>query len=276
MLYDVVEKNARTGRFETRRVRKPGPTGLVTTGTRSPGQQLGTRLLEDTVPDDPQQTRMVMHAHARSVMPPKGSAPDVEPFLAAQRWLALAGVKQVAVPFADELADLVPATGVRMRRDFRQLLTCIQAIALLYQCQRARTQEGWVEATIDDYARARELLAPIFDTIAAEGATPAIRATVEAIKPGQELSAAELAKRLNLSKATVSWRVNRAVESGWLVNNETRRGHAHKLALGAPLPDATSALPTPERVREVFEGPNPNRDGRDTPPPAWARERITV
>jgi hypothetical protein len=267
LAYDVVEKNPQSGQFETRRIVKPGPTGLITTSTRSLGTQMGTRMLEVPLPDDAEQTRKVMQAHALTVMPAIAEPPDLEPFLAVQRWLALAGNRRVAVPFARVLADLLPADAVRMRRDFRQLLTCVQAIGLLHQRQRRLTPEGWIEATVEDYAQARDLLVPIFDTIAADGATPAIRQTVEAVTPGEELSAAALATRLGLSRATVSWRVNRALKGGWLVNNEARKGHPAKLARGAPLPEQTTALPLPERVQEVFECSNGDRDGGDTPSP---------
>jgi hypothetical protein len=272
MSYDVVEKNSATNRFETRHIVKPGPTGLITTSTRSLGAQMGTRVLEVSLPDDADQTRAVMKAHAASVMPSAGGVIDLEPFLAAQRWLALAGVRQVAVPFAEKLADLVPANAVRMRRDFRQLLTCTQTVALLYQRQRNRTPDGWVEAIFADYAMARELLAPTFDTIAAEGVTPAIRRSVEAVLPGEEVSSSDLAKRLKLSKSTVSWRVGRAVDAGWLVNNEKRSGHAAKLVRGAPLPDEMSALPTLDRLCEVFECSNAPGDDRYPPPPFGAEE----
>lgn len=275
MAYDVVEKNPRTNRFETRHIRKPGPTGLITTSTRSLGSQMGTRMLEVPLSDDAGQTRAVMKAHARGVVPSSAEPPDSAPLVAMQRWLELAGERRVAVPFAEALADLVPSTAVRMRRDFRQLLTSIQAIALLYQCQRRRTPEGWVEATIDDYTHARELLAPIFDTLASEGVTPAIRQTVEAIEPGEELAEGALAERLRLSKSTMSWRVRRAVKAGWLVNNETRRGHPARLSKGAPLPEATSALPEPTMLSEVFECSNHNRDGRDTPSPPSDEEVVT-
>jgi len=253
MSYDVVERNAKTERFETRHIVKPGPTGLITTSIRSLGTQMGTRMLEVPLPDDATQTRAVMQAHARTVVPGSESMIDLTVFLAVQEYLKLAGERRIAVPFAAVLANEVPATAVRMRRDFRQLLTCIQAIAFLHQCQRGRTPEGWVEATIEDYALARDLLAPIFDTLAAEGVTPAIRETVEAIEPGEEVSAAALGERLNLAKATISYRTRKALDGGWLVNNEARKGLPAKFARGVSLPDRTTALPNPEYVREVFE-----------------------
>ena len=88
---------------------------------------------------------------------------------------------------------------VRMRRDFRQLLTTIQTVAFLYQCQRQRTCTGWVEATIEDYLIARQLLESAFDAVAGESVTPVVRATVEAVKAGEEISETALAQRLKLS-----------------------------------------------------------------------------
>ena len=264
MIYEVVEKNAKTGRWETRRIDKPGPTGLITTSTRSLGAQMGTRVLEVSVRDDPDQTRQVMHAHARSVQPTRQPQVDLTPFLALQRWLTAAGTTRVSVPFASVLADLVPAHAVRMRRDFRQLLTTIEAVAFLHQCQRQRTPEGWVEATIEDYLIVRALLDSVFDAVAAEAVTPVVRATVEAVKLGEELSETALAQRLNLSKSTISYRVGRALEGGWLLNRETRKGHAVRLALGADLPDAVAALPTKAQIQGVFEGST--GFGTDDPP----------
>src|SRR5262245_60659061 len=260
MAYDVVEKNSKTNKWETRHIVKPGPTGLMTTSTRSLGPQMSTRMLEIPLPDDKEQTRAVMKAHARSVQPGQDKQEDLTPYLALQRWLTLAGVHRVAVPFADGLADLVPPHAVRMRRDFRQLLTCVQAIALLYQCQRSKSHEGWIVATINDYAQARTLLAPIFDTILSEGVTPTIRQTVVAVAPTEEVTEAELALRLNLSKSTVHYRVHRALAGGWLVNNEKRERHPAKLARGVPLPEESSALPSLEAVKKELEGSN-NQNG---------------
>jgi hypothetical protein len=151
MAYDVVERNAKTGRFETRRIVKAGPTGLITTSTKPLGTQMGTRVLEIPIPDDPQQTRHVLKAHARSVSSLTYQDIDTTPYLALQRYLAAQGEQLLMLPFADALADLVPVHAVRMRRDFRQLLTCIQAIALLYQCQRQKSPEGAILATLEDY-----------------------------------------------------------------------------------------------------------------------------
>lgn len=266
--YSVVEKNASTNRYETRRIEKKGPTGLLTTATRSLRYQMGTRVLEIQLTDDPGQTRAVMRAKARAVSgSPEIPKVDLSRFLALQEWLLHDGERRVVVPFAEELPDLIPATAVRMRRDFPQLLTTIQAVALLYQCQRERTPEGAVIASLEDYAQARRLLAPVFDAVAAEGLTPAIRQTAEAIRPGQDVSISDLAQRLNLAKSTVSWRVKRAIRGGWLENAERRRGHEARVRRANPLPNPTTCLPTVDQVRDAVScqcSSGPDRSSEDS------------
>jgi hypothetical protein len=256
MVYDVVEKHGTTGQHATRRIEKPGPTGLITTSTKSLGEQLGTRVLEVPMSDEEGQTRSIMRAHASRVQPNARREIDLEPLLAVQRWLTVAGVREIVIPFSDWLAERLPAHTVRMRRDFRQLLTTIQAVAFLYQCQRDRTPDGAIIATIDDYDVARRLLAPIFDSLAAEAVTPAVRQTVETIQSDEEVSEGELARRLGLAKSTVSYRVRRALRGGWILNRETRQGHTARLARGAALPQAMSALPSVEELQQVFDGSN--------------------
>ncbi len=262
MAYDTVEKTGKG--FKTRHIRLPGPTGLITTSTKPLPDQWWTRTLEVPIPDDAEQTRAVLRVQAKEASCGV-DRPDVEPYVEFQRWLAVAGKSEVIVPFAEVLADLVPVKAVRMRRDFPQLLTCIKAVSLLYQRQR-KTAGGKVVASLDDYAIAREMLAPIFEAVASEGCTPAVRQTVEVVGEREEVSNADLARRLGLAPSTVSDRVKRAIKGGWLVNEESRRGHPARLRRGAPLPHATTALPTPEQVAGLFECSGPNR-GDDAPLP---------
>ena len=220
--------------------------------------RLDSGTLEVPLRDDTGQTRAIMRAHAAAVdeTPPKHL--DLAPFLALQQWLEVGGERRVTVPFGMALAELLPADAVRMRRDFRQLLTCLQALALLRQCQRSRSATGAIEATIEDYASLHWLFGDVFDDLATEGLTPAIRETVEAVRVGEEVSETALASRLGIAKSTASYRVGRALKRGWLVNNETRRGCPAKLARGEPLPDAVHVLPSADAVREVFERSNRN------------------
>jgi DNA-binding Lrp family transcriptional regulator len=96
-------------------------------------------------------------------------------------------------------------------------------------------------------------VASIFDAAVSDGVTDAIRETVERVPEEGEITQRDLATALKQSKQTVSYRVGRARDGGWLVNNEQRRGHPARIARGVPLPDSDgkSALPTVAAVMEV-------------------------
>jgi hypothetical protein len=142
---------------------------------------MSTRTFAVPINDSPDQTREVMRAHAARV---GGARPEreVSAFIDLQRWLALAGDCEVTVPFSRALAELVPSTHVRMRRDFRQLMTILQTVALLYQRQRDRDADGRILAGIDDYSYARELVLSVFTAAASGGVTPLVRQTVEGLQ----------------------------------------------------------------------------------------------
>jgi hypothetical protein len=260
LVYEVTEKI--DGKHNTRSIHKDGPTGLITTSTKPLARQMNTRVLEVSISDGPKQTRDIVHAHARAVMPGALSKlPTVTPFLDVQRWLEQTGECRVVIPFADVLADLVLVHEVRMRRDFLQLLTVIQTSALLHQTQRERTTDGEIIARLEDYKIARWLLSAVFDAISEDGLTPAVRATVEALNTGEIISQAELVTRLGLAKGTVSERVKIAVDRGWLTK-EGKNGRPALLQHGEPMPDAGSALPTVESVRVKLAEQGSERQNR--------------
>jgi hypothetical protein len=180
-----------------------------------------------------------------------GPSVDFEPLRAMQRWLALAGDDEVAIPFAERLADLVPVDQLRMRRDFRQLLTVIQSIALLHQRQRERDANGRIVATVADYRMARDLLIDVFTATAAGGVTATVRETTTALcemYKGQPLTVKNVAGELGLAKNTAHYRINKAIELGFIVNQESRKGQPAQLVPGDPLPDYRPALPDPDEL----------------------------
>jgi len=245
MTYDTVEKNAK-GQFVVRRVVKKGPTGIFTTSTRALPHQFDTRTLTVTIADTPAQTRDVMRAHAAAVSGAQTER-DFRAFVALQSWLETAGERSVVISYATALADIVSAKHVRMRRDFRQLLTMIEAVALLHQCQRERDTSGRIVASLDDYGHARTLLLDVFQGAVTAGLTPAVRQTVEAtrrIYGGEPLTGQAIADALALSKDTTWHRVKRAITLGYLINDESRKGRPAQIRPGDPLPDDQPALPS--------------------------------
>lgn len=247
--YEVVEKND-SGRHAVRKVVKEGPTGLITTSTKPLREQASTRMLTVCISDTAEQTKAVLDAIAdkETGLPIET---DSSQWVALQRWLALGGEHRVTVPFARAISDLLPSGAVRIRRDFSHLLGVIKAIALLHQAQRPRNERGYVLATIDDYKLARWLLEDIFTATTSSGLTPAIKETVQAVATlshgGTTVSEQQLVDHFKLAKATISYRVKRAIGGGWLVNKSTQRGNPAQLVSGAPLPQDT-LLPSAEDV----------------------------
>lgn len=252
--YETVEQNPETGKFETRRIVKKGPTGFITTGIRQLEAQMASRTLERAISDEPDQTRAIVRAEAVDAQKEQSAAePDNTEFFAYQYWLDACGEKRVMVPFAAVLAEKVHVKSVRMRRDFRQLLSAIRAVAFLTQRHRERAPDGSIVASLDDYAKVRALLIPTFDSTASDGITPAIRATVEAVQEGEEASESDLVEKLGLAKSTISYRVRRALFGGWLKNSETRKGFPARLSRGGSLPEQVLGLPEVDEVSKLFE-----------------------
>ena len=178
--------------------------------------------------------------------------PDLSRWQALQTWLAT-GPRRVVIPFADQLAELVPPVAVRLRRDFKTVLMLIQAHALLHQASRVVDEQGRIVAAIDDYAQVRDLTA----MLVAEGAEATVRREVREVvetvarllHDGRtEVRQSDLTKALRLDKSVISRRVGCAVDGGVLRNLEDRRGRPARLVLGDPIPDDVEVLPRPERL----------------------------
>ena len=197
-------------------------------------------MLSIPITDTAEQTAAVMVATAS-----ERSEIDVEPWRDFQSWLA-AGPRDVAIPYAPALARAITPRAVRLRRDFRLLLTLIQAHALLHQATRERDRRGRIVATLADYAVVRGL---VHDLIAdqLESAVPkTVREAVQAVRDlaGEtETTTARVAAKLELDRSTASRRLRVAIERGFVKNLETKRGQPARLAVGDPLPTDEPVLP---------------------------------
>ena len=255
MRYPTVDRDPETHQLVTRDVVKEGPTGAITTSTKPLEWQMGTRFLAADIPDDPEQTLKVLLAEAEAANRLDDAIDlSLEPFHAAYRWLRDAGVKNIKVPFAKSLARLVPRKDVRIRRDFKQVLAVTQTIAFLAQRKRDES-DGWIVATVDDYASARALLTSALDKHTNDGITDAVRKVFEAVDaelkdPDKPITVSlpALGERMGVTKSTAHYRARRAIASGYLVNAEERKGHPMKLQLGDPLPSQESVLPTVDEL----------------------------
>jgi hypothetical protein len=175
--YELVEKT-KDG-MKPRLIQKDGPTGLIVTTTAArlhPENE--TRLLSLAVKDTPEQTRAILHALAGGNE--RDIAVEFVRWQGFQNWI-VGGECRVVVPFAEKLAGLVPPVAVRLRRDFRLLLTLIEAHALLHRESRERDNWGRIVATLNDYAEVRELVADLFAESVEAMVKPEVRKTVAAV-----------------------------------------------------------------------------------------------
>lgn len=255
--YETVEKTPQDT-LTTRRIEKEGPTGLITTSVRALDGELVTRFLTITVPDDPAFTQVVVRElgrRAAEVIPEV----DVTPLVAAQRWLELAGERRVRIPYAAVLAQMVDVQAVRVRRDFRQLLTLIEASAILHQRKRSRDIEGRIIATIEDYRIVHRLMARAFNAVATDTLSEAQRQAVEAVHNLYEeiktpATYQRVAERLGIDRSAGQRRLDRPLAKGYVINEETRPFRPALLKPGDPLPKDRPAIPIPEELARSWDG----------------------
>jgi hypothetical protein len=236
-------------------IERDGPTGLIVTTTAlrlHPENE--TRLLSVTVTDTPEQTKAIFRALAS---PPLQV--DLQNWQSLQEWL-VSQSPEVCIPFADRLAELMPPAGVRLRRDFKLVLSLIRTHALLHRATRQTDAEGRVIAQIDDY---REVWRLIGDLVAAgvEAKTPkTVRETVEAVvllladDKRDNVTLGDIAKALRLDKSSTSRRVANAVAMGFIRNQEEKKGRPGKYVIGESIPDQADILPDPDRCNEGCGG----------------------
>ncbi len=177
------------------------------------------------------------------------------------------------IPYAEDLAELVPPVAVRLRRDFGAVLNLIRAHAVLHQASRERDAEGNIIADLDDYAAVRELVADLISEGVEATVPKTVRETVEAARrllegsEGEPITTAGIARELKLDKSAALRRVRAAIDRGHLKNLEDRRGRPARIVLGDPLAGEVQVLPSVEKLRGCRVADKPEE--RDTPlPPA--------
>lgn len=246
--YETVEKT-KDG-LKPRLIEREGPTGaIITTTAVKLHPENETRLLSMTVTDTQEQTARVMLALAKDVC---GNSNDFTQWHSLQVWLEHAE-HRVAIPYAESLAKQIPPIAVRLRRDFTAVLNLIRAHAILNQARRSKNEDGSIVATLDDYAIVRDLVADFISEGVAAMIPESIRKTVTAVERiiqggCAEATIAQVAQVLNLDRSAASRRINAALEKGYLINTEKKRGSAKKILIGDPLPNEIGVLPSPEKL----------------------------
>lgn len=147
------------GTIETQVIEQGGPIGFLETTTlcRIMEEDRNRCILLST-DETPEQTQRISEAAAARAAGITGGNTDgiIERYHAMQRMIAMEPAK-VIIPFAEKLSAAFGYEKLEVRRSLPHLLTAIEAVALLYQRQRERTENGTIIADLADYAIARNI-----------------------------------------------------------------------------------------------------------------------
>ena len=243
------------GEIRTVTIVKEGPVAfLVSTTKNRLHSENETRMLSMELDDSIDQTKAVMAKVAeREGLNQGEDRINFKQWHDFQRWVA-AGEVRVFIPFAKDLAKLIPPRTVRQRRDFGQLMRAIKAHAVLHRQHRKRSNKGSIMATIsNDYRAIRNLMGDLLDVTAEvkmKTKMPETIAAVKRVQPNDDekgASVSDIARELNLDKSSTRRRLYIAMYDGFVENLESRKGRpAQYRVVTAARPDRTieTILPT--------------------------------
>lgn len=183
----------------------------------------------------------------------KGDADSiVERHYALQRTLQRQGV---VIPYAAQLGELVAADKVEARRAFPQLMSMIQASALLHQFQRQIDGDGRLLATADDYKLARHLLLkPLGRMLGGRLSDPAAR-FLERLRErfgfDETFTKRQAGQGDSASKSACYGWLSELADAGLLEQAEPRRGQqaaTWQVAAAVDCSDGVAILPSPEKL----------------------------
>ena len=253
--YEVTEKSE-TGEYQTRHIMREGPTGALFTTTRpNIDRETETRMMAITVQDTKSQTSAIMKALAEEI-DRKGPI-EFETWHSFQVWLESCGKFDVTIPYATKLAEMTDPTAVRMRRDFKTVLSLIQTHAILHQSHR-ETVDGRIVANREDYTAIYELVHDLIEQAVQAAVSEETRETVRAVEDLYDedaldgtVSVRQVAEALDIDYSAAWRRVVVAISDGYIVDEEKTKYKKKRLKPGDPLPEGSKVLPTPE---ELFGG----------------------
>jgi hypothetical protein len=264
--YPVVQKIEKVG-LVTVTVEKNGPVAFMVTTTKAAlHPENETRMLSLEVDDSEKQTENVLSKVAAVIgmNADKAEVHYFEPWRDFQRWLG-AGNRNVVVPFAAELASLIPARSVRLRRDFTQVLLAIKAHALLHRYHRQEDGKGQIVADLHlDYPPVAKLIGGIVAEASGTSIEKEIQETINAVAsvtatlaPDEGATADKVAKILRLDKSSAWRRLNKTVFKGYIVNLETRRGQPGRYRVTSQEIEAEELLPSLEALERAMQPAQP-------------------
>jgi hypothetical protein len=268
----TVEDPASPSGRRVERIVREGPISLIVTTTGELHAENETRMLSFYVSESQEQTRGVIASLAARAAGSGTASNDLSVWHDFQSWIGY-GPTDAVIPFAGQIAEKIPPSMVRFRRDVDSLFACIKASAILHQAQRDTLPDGRVVATVADYAVAYPIFSKVMAQTSGHGVTDSVRAVVDLIAAlaspaaaspssgrfsrgvtsdagaGVVLSCQQIGTATGIGKTSAQRAVRAAIEQGFLINNETKPGKPFRLVLKQRADEAASALlPSPVSI----------------------------
>ncbi len=240
----------------TRSVKLEGPTGLLLTTTEVRlYEDDESRLISIEVVEDAKHTREILKSIGSSFAHPRKQRAKrvAAAWPALLEWIAI-DPPRVRVPFAVSVSKLMSASDTRLHRDAKSLFGLVCAHALLHRRKRKIDSNGYLVATVDDYAAVRRLIHEVIARGIESAVNPSVRRVVAAVKRlcngAIGVSGQQLVADLRLNKAGVSRHVRAAIGLGYLRNLEEGKGKSARYVLGDPMPTDSNVIPTAKAVSD--------------------------
>ena len=244
------------GEIQTVRIQQDGPISYVESTTLNKlFNEDANRCILLTTDERPLQTRRIITTLAANYT---GSRPENKAQQIVTRHHALQRMLQpysVVVPFADRLGELVADDRVEARRAFPQLMSMVQAVALLHQRQRKIDDDGRLLAAPDDYLLAHRLLSkPMERLLGGRLSDPAQRFLSrlrEHFPVEKTFTTLDAVKRETGCRSSVYGWLSELHDAGLVNQIEAKRGRAPaiwKLPVESAIIEPIAALPSTEQL----------------------------
>ena len=225
----LVSASQKSGPHKTVHVQQEGPISFIestTLGVQDIFNEDRTRYLLLCSDESIDQTRAIIDEIARSASAP--GDPDTPDSITALHHTAQRLLKphDVVIPFAQELKDCLPLERIEVRRTFGHLMGLIQAVALLFQRQRQRNENGQIIACAEDYRIVRKYLIGPLATSLGSILTPGAEALFDVVASMDEFTVYDVEPKVPYGIGTVRTRMRELVAAGQIRQIEHAKGRS--------------------------------------------------
>ena len=206
------------GQKQTVMSKMEGPTSLLTTTIQKRlERQLEDRLITVNPDESEEQSKKIVQKTAE-IASGKTTCVDIKVIQAWKVFHNSLESIEVIVPFATEISEklkLSKSTPVSVRRSFKRVLSAIKSVAIVYQFQRDKDENGRLIAEMSDYFIVYQLVNEAFiESIG--GSFDRRDKRMTAIEMQGPISSPKLAELFNVSGAALSQWVKKKIDKNKL------------------------------------------------------------